>query len=431
LKTKHFTPFFSLQLWLTIVAAIVATGLSYFLLEHLNKDADERNLDEKPLASIFYAAIAFTGHFELRPNTNAARILSFSFTFWALIVVSAYTANLASFLVTPKITGYKVTSIDAAVAKGATLCVQAGGIIQKILEDKYPGIRLVGKDSEQEIYAALRRSPDEGGCDAAAHQFNTYQIYRRSMEVNWDCAVSSEERVFEVLPAGMATAIDTGLFYSCTSLISHVLDYHLTQMRGDGFLQQAWKTHLNNIGTIQCVSDPNAGRVGDFFDDTFSLTLQDVGGIFIVHLIMSGVAIAMATFQFYQKYRNESIDDSRTLSSVYGIAQAKKKLSSRKNLRSQSGSLGQIDSQDANDGKPAVSTSFSSLGDAARTHDQLSPESDDVNNANHIAKDGSESSSEVEAYALREQPTGTGMEVSYPNFKLDVPGSEGGETRSL
>jgi hypothetical protein len=125
-----------LVVWLCIAVAIVLTGLVYWVLEvshtthnpqtrssriwmgeetlnvsiHIcplltsstypylckfwNKDADERELDGKPAASVFYAAIAFAGHYELRPNSHAARIVGFSFTFWALIVASAYTANL-------------------------------------------------------------------------------------------------------------------------------------------------------------------------------------------------------------------------------------------------------------------------------------------------------------------------------------------------
>lgn len=83
-----FTP----VVWILIVASILVTGLLYWFLEYLDPKADERELDSKPMTSVFYAALVFVGNFDLQPNTDAARILSWSWTFWAVIVGSAYTA---------------------------------------------------------------------------------------------------------------------------------------------------------------------------------------------------------------------------------------------------------------------------------------------------------------------------------------------------
>jgi len=188
-----------------------------------------------------------------------------------LIDITLTAANLASFMVSPQIDVFKIPTIKHAIVKDAPLCVQDGAIIQKILEDKYPGIKMVGIDSEQEIYEGLR----DGRCEAVAHQLNTYEVYEHTKEVNFDCAMASEKKVQEVLPAGMATIVDTGSSH-CTSLISHVLDYHLTEMLNDGFISRAWHIHLNTIGTINCVREEYQG--GDFDGDTFSLTLQETGG---------------------------------------------------------------------------------------------------------------------------------------------------------
>ena len=83
-----FTP----TVWMIICASILVTGLLYWFLEYLDPRADERELDQKPMTSVFYAALVFVGNFDLQPNTDAARILSWSWTFWAVIVCSAYTA---------------------------------------------------------------------------------------------------------------------------------------------------------------------------------------------------------------------------------------------------------------------------------------------------------------------------------------------------
>jgi len=97
---------FEAGLWLSILATVIFSGMVYWLIEHWNKDADERSLESNPIASIFYASLIFTGHFELKPNSHPARIIGFSLTLWALIVSASYTANLASFLVTPRIEVY-------------------------------------------------------------------------------------------------------------------------------------------------------------------------------------------------------------------------------------------------------------------------------------------------------------------------------------
>jgi hypothetical protein len=65
------------KVWLAIIAAILFTGLMYFVLERVNVESDERELENKPAAAIFLAALTFTGHFQFQPNTTAARLLSF------------------------------------------------------------------------------------------------------------------------------------------------------------------------------------------------------------------------------------------------------------------------------------------------------------------------------------------------------------------
>jgi Ligand-gated ion channel len=319
---------FHLTLWLGATLAVLVTGIVYWILEIWNVDADERQLECKPLASIFYAAITFTGHNELQPQTHPARLVGFSFTLWALIVGSSYTANLAGFLVSPRVAVFKAATIQDVLKTKAYVCVQEGGAISKLLTTKYPSINLVPKSPDQAIFEGLRQPRSSGGCDAVAHEYNTYEIYEHLREVNSDCAMRSEKRVVEVIPAGLATAVDTGAPY-CTSLISHVLDYHLTAMLDDGFLDRMWKQHLGRISTIDCAKASSSGDTTSSEDDTFSLTIQDVGGIFIVHVVLSSLAVLIAVYQFYRTRNRGALKDGRTLSTVFGIAQVKEEFRRR------------------------------------------------------------------------------------------------------
>jgi nitrate reductase NapE component len=116
------TPF-TFPVWAMIAVAIVATGIMYWMLESLNSRADEAKLENKPLATIFLSSLTFTGHFDFQPNTHAARILSFSWTFFSLVTVSAYTANLASFLVARRTPDFQIRTIQQAVRYNIPVCI--------------------------------------------------------------------------------------------------------------------------------------------------------------------------------------------------------------------------------------------------------------------------------------------------------------------
>ena len=156
--------------------------------------------------------------------------------------------------------------------------------------------------------------------DGDAHPNSCFPMHR-FLQVNSDCAISSEKRIALVQPSGMATAIVD----SCTSLVSNVLDYHLTSMIDDGFIEQEWKNHLSRFGTIDCIPDT---RKNGWFDDadTFSLTIVDVGGIFIVHVVLSVAAVGLAIYQFKDKAKKGLLPESRTLKVAFGIEFVRKKL---------------------------------------------------------------------------------------------------------
>lgn len=138
---KSFLVPFEYSVWLAILAAIFITGMAYFFLERMNAGTDERALEDKPLMALFIAALTFTGHFEFQPNSISSRLLSISWGFWAIIVTSAYTANLASFLVSQSKTVTRISTLEDAIITSTPLCVQRGAVVDSILSDKYPELK--------------------------------------------------------------------------------------------------------------------------------------------------------------------------------------------------------------------------------------------------------------------------------------------------
>jgi Ligand-gated ion channel len=282
---------FDRWVWVAIIGAIIFTGLMYFVLERLNVESDERELENKPLVAIFIASLTFTGHFEFRPNTNAARLLSFSWTFWALIIASAYTANLASFLVSRNDAEVRVSTLEEALRRNTPVCIQRYTVMDDIVSRKYPDMNVVRKESEKEIFDGLRLpwNGPERGCGVALTNLGTFENYQGSKDVNWDCSLTTEKRVVQSLPAGFATAVDTGVM--CTSLISYVLNLLTTEMISDGFISNAWQNHLKKIATIDCSDNSTYESKSS---NTFSLSLKDMAGIFIVHGSLVVIALSLA-----------------------------------------------------------------------------------------------------------------------------------------
>jgi hypothetical protein len=302
---RYLLPFESF-VWIAIFAAIVSTGLVYFCMERLNIATDERDFEDKPMAAIFLASLTFTGHFELKPDTLAARLLSVSWTFWALIMTSAYTANMASFLVSQNKVQLPVSTIDDALQSSVPVCVERGAAIDEVLSKKYPQLFLVRKDTNQEVFQGLRetwyRGGGGGGCGIVMTSLKTLEIFQSQKANNHDCTLSSQKRVAHNLPAGFATAVDAGV--KCTSLISYVLDLHLKEMRAIGFIDKAWRIHIQSLATVDCESPWDGARNGWDEDNNVSLGMHDMGGIFITHGILSVIALIFAMWKYcYTKHR--------------------------------------------------------------------------------------------------------------------------------
>jgi Ligand-gated ion channel len=303
---KFLTPF-EINVWIMILVGIVFTGMMYFILERLDSGTDALQLDEKPITTIFLAAITFTGHYELSPYTNAARILGFSWTFWTLIMASAYTANMASFLMQRKSLAASLNTIGDAVRLSVPVCVLRGAVIDDILSKKYPELILVRKASELELFEALNYPwyGGKGGCGAVLTSLGNFEISQRQKSVNSDCSLNSMKRIVLDMPAGFATAIDSGIL--CTSLISYTMDFHLQEMERDGFIEKAWKGNIEKISTITCDESVKA------VTGNTSLGIQDMGGIFITHATAILLALSIAAFQFFLKKRLLSKEVTQSL----------------------------------------------------------------------------------------------------------------------
>jgi hypothetical protein len=293
---SFFLPF-QWSVWVLLVVAVIVTGVSYWFLERMDTSSDTRELEHHPGDAVFYTAITFTGHFEFRPQTTAAMILTFSTTFIALIIGAVYTANLASFLVARRQPGTTIDSVEQAVLLKVPICIQARVNIDDYLSYKYPEAVLVRRENNEEIFQSLHR----GECSVAVMAVSEYEQYSRNSKINGDCSLQWSGKVESIIPAGFASAVDSGTL--CTSLISHVLELHFIAMKSDGFLEREWEGFLQRTGDHNCIEEKalseNTGQ-----EETFSLGVEEMAGIFIIHAMLLALALLVATAHYCRYGKN-------------------------------------------------------------------------------------------------------------------------------
>lgn len=68
----------------------------------------------------------------------------------------AYTANMASFLVSKNELIEHISTIEDALRTGTPVCVQRGAVIDELLSDKYPELKLVRKSKESEMFTYVK-----------------------------------------------------------------------------------------------------------------------------------------------------------------------------------------------------------------------------------------------------------------------------------
>jgi hypothetical protein len=94
--------------------------------------------------------------------------------------------------------------------------------------------------------------------------------------------------------AGFALKGDSGRL--CTSLVQYVLNLHLVEMNMDGTMELLKKKFQQKSQDIDCKAiDAAAGAAAD----SRQLSFKEMAGPFLVHLIMTAVALVLAAASFF------------------------------------------------------------------------------------------------------------------------------------
>ena len=118
-----------------------------------------------------------------------------------------------------------------------------------------------------------------------------FEINKLNHTINPDCTLQWVGRVVDMSSAGPAVLVDAGHY--CTSLIGSVFDYYLKEMIRDGFVEKAFDRYAASVATHTCPEDEMPSDV----DDSFRLTMVDMGGIFLIHGVACVLGLILSCMQ--------------------------------------------------------------------------------------------------------------------------------------
>jgi hypothetical protein len=300
---------FSNVVWLLLLVTLFLSAIVVLILEEgvtvprLNI-AEFEKFSSIVMLYIHKSFIVFTGHMDLQARTKPGQLVSFSLSFFAMLMLSAYTANLASFLVNQSINQIEVETVGDIVRKGYTMCVMDAAQ-KEAIEMEYPHARFKLKLFEADVYNGVLNMD----CDYAISTVDAWKEFQNNPDTNPNCELTRVGRVFKVFDAGFAMAADSGVH--CTSLLREVFHIHFLEMHDDGFIKELFEKDLKNKNDNRSCSEAEG-----LDSDSEQLNLKNLGGVFLLHGCLIGIAIlSMIMGKYYNKHWREKIVASTVVKS--------------------------------------------------------------------------------------------------------------------
>ncbi|CAE7508392.1 GRID1 [Symbiodinium sp. CCMP2456] len=311
------TPF-SGAVWLSFLGLMVATGLMYRVLEVGRNSEDfpdgpQRSCKCKVwmqcMDAIFQSSGHITGASSFSPRTWAGKILVMSWTWCVVLILAAYTANLASFLVVQAKSQPSFSSLSGAVNKNKNVCVAANSADHDWFRATFPNYRnlipVAGGPTER------ARRLREGTCDVATLAKFEYEFLRQSHSVNPNCYMQTIGEPLQSTAAGWMVLND--VTDSCTSLVRDVLGLWLLQMELDGTLRSIVKKSLMPVGNCVTEVNPRESTAGQ-------LKFESMLGIFTLHAVGVGTAVLFHFSSGAPKAVSRGLSRTRSLSSFSRVS---------------------------------------------------------------------------------------------------------------
>jgi len=248
----------------------------------------EEKTDKKGFWDMFYFSyIQFSTIDDLEVDARTEKWMKLLFSFFLLIIVSTYTANLATYLISANSQKQlPISNIAQANAKRARICFRKGAAAIALTTAQYKGVKVVSSTttSNIEVLQMLQR----GECDAAILAHNDWQIAIETAASyqGWagaPCNLQSVD-IFRTMYVSLPFQVAHNPPY-CTSFFGDVLSSAISQMQQPpSFLVDAyWSNALAYLKQNNCQDEIPVAATSE------KLTIQSMAGLFIWYLFTSGV----------------------------------------------------------------------------------------------------------------------------------------------
>jgi hypothetical protein len=204
------------------------------------------------------------------------------------------------------------------VRKGKSICIWGNTVHDDFLRKNYPTFSKSDKVVRKRGLFSVMEGLKNDDCDVAVTGKTYFDTSKNNEYLNKDCTFTWVGEYVQSIPAGMATAIDTGTY--CTSLISYVLDLHMNEMKIEGGsggksvyekIMDSYSMKRENVTDHEMCNKPESeiNQINTVFeDDSTSLSMKDTGGIFLFHAIASIASVCLALGQYILNRRNGNIE---------------------------------------------------------------------------------------------------------------------------
>ena len=292
---------FTAGVWASLFGTLTVSGVLFAYIENRKLFArgtrlraiNEAKYRDVTLSHIHEAFAVFTGHLDLRPLTNAGRLLSLSLSLFTMLIVLTYGANLASFLVIQRAASLtKIETVNDIVRMSMSICVYGDSAAHEVLQKVYATAIIVSKDNETETLTGLRA----GDCDFALVTKSGWDMLQRMDKVNDGCALTRiGSRPFKSYDAGFAMQ-SAGPY--CTTIVRNVFNLHLQNMTDDKTIEKFWDLYLEkrqlgqDMDYDSCLAQESASGETEGVETMDMITLS---GIFLFHFVFLVLGLLFST----------------------------------------------------------------------------------------------------------------------------------------
>jgi hypothetical protein len=190
---SYLSPFTN-SLWLCIFGVVFFNGFLHWVINPATYNGRPQTL----VRSVYLSLAEFVAVDNTNPRKSGSMFLNAGYSFFLLIVLAAYTANLASFLVSSNAqASTSIVSIDDANSQGATICAMKGNTALTVVQTTYPRVQVVAAATNQ--VPVLLEMVRNGTCDGAVVGANDWGFAVQSSLANADCGMVAVGSIFRII----------------------------------------------------------------------------------------------------------------------------------------------------------------------------------------------------------------------------------------